>query len=70
MLVDRKSEDGIVVTKNVSGAIAVVDVGIDDNRFFDEAVSLKAANGDGDIVYGAETFPVIGVSVMEAAAKI
>ena len=56
--------------KMCGGAVAVVDVGIDDHGFLDEAIGLQAANGHGDVVNGAETFAVIGVSVMEAAAEI
>ena len=70
LLMDREREDGIVVPKNVGGSVAVVDVGIDDDGLFDEAVGLQAADGDSNIVQCTEAFAVTGVSVVEAAAEI
>src|SRR5882762_2416105 len=67
---DGEGENGIVVAENVSGAVAVVNVGIDDDSLFDEAVGLQTANGDCDIVQCTEAFAVAGVSVVEAATEI
>ena len=67
---DRNGEDAGVIVENCSGAIAVMNVGIDDHGFLDGAIGLQAAHGDGDIVDGAETFAVISVGVMEAAAQV
>src|SRR6266404_6709874 len=67
---DGEGENGIIIAKYVSSAVAVVDVGVDDDGPFDEAVGLQTANGDGDIVDRAETFAVAGVGVVKAATEI
>src|SRR5205823_4991815 len=48
-LMDGDGEDGIISVKNGGGAVAVVDVSVDDDGFADGFVGLQAADGDGDI---------------------
>src|SRR5438067_231973 len=61
-------EDG--VDMNGGGAVAVVDVGIDDDSALDGFVVLKAADGDSNVVDSAKAFAVVGISVVKAAANI
>jgi hypothetical protein len=70
LLVDGKSEDGIVVAENVSGAVALMNVGVHDDSVLDEFIALQAADSDGDVVYRAEAFAVIGVGVVKAAGEV
>src|SRR5262245_41347269 len=53
-LMDRECEDGSVVAEDVSGAVAVVDIGIHDDGFFDGVVGLQTADGYGDVMDGAK----------------
>ncbi len=69
-LVDGESEDGRIVGEDGGGAVAMVDVGVDDDGFADGGVGLEAADGDGDIVNGAEAFAVAGVGVMKTATDV
>jgi len=48
----------------------MVDVGVDDHGSVDFVASLERADGYGYIVYGAETFAVAGVGVVEAAPDV
>src|SRR5258707_1029439 len=56
--------------KNSRRAVAMVHVGIDDQRLADRTIRLEAADADGHIVDGAESFAVIRMGVMESAAEI
>src|SRR5256885_3109656 len=69
-LMDGDGEDGVVVVKNGGGAVAVVDVSVDDNGFANGAISLQAADCDRDVVNGAEALAMIGVGVVKAAAEV
>jgi hypothetical protein len=69
-LVDGKSEDGGIAGEDGGGAVALMDVGVNDHGGLDGAVGLQAANGDGDVVDDAEAFAVIGKSVVKAAAEV
>ena len=46
----------------------MVHVGVDDHSHRNVSIGLQAADGNGDVVNGAEAFTVVGVGVMEAAA--
>src|SRR5437660_10424469 len=70
LLMDGESKDGIVVAKNVSSTIAMMNVSIHADRLLNECVGLKSANCDCNVVNRAETFAVIGVGVVKAAGKI
>lgn len=65
-----KCEDGIVVREDRGGAIALMNVGVNDHGGFDGAFVLQAANGNGDIVNDAKSFAMIGERVMKAAADV
>src|SRR5258708_23790085 len=67
---DRKRKDIGVAAKNRRCAVAMVHVGIDDERLADRTIRLEAADADGHIVDGAESFAVIRMGVMESAAEI
>ena len=54
-LVGGEEEDGVVVVEGVLGAVAVVDVPIDDEDFADAIFFLGVAGGDGDVVEDAES---------------
>ena len=69
-LMDGKREDGIVLAKNMGSAVAVVDVGIHDYGFLDQAIGLQTPDSHRYIMDSAETFAVIGVSVVETAGEI
>ena len=69
-LMNGKSEDGIVARENRGGAVALMNVRVDDHGGLDGAVVLQAANGDGDVVDDAETFAVIRKSVMKTSADV
>ena len=66
LLMDGKREDGIVVTKDVGSAVAMVDIGVDDDRFFYQAVGLQATNRNGDVMNSAKAFAVIRMRMVEA----
>lgn len=70
LLMDRERKDTSVIAKNCRSAIAMVDVGIDDEGLANRAVRLKAPYRNGDIVDGTESFAVTWISMMEAAAEI
>src|SRR6266481_1709038 len=67
---DRKRKDIGVAAKNSRCAVAMVHVGIDDERLADRTIRLEAADADGHIVDGAESFAVIRIGMMESAAEI
>src|SRR5580704_9090825 len=67
---DGEGEDGIVFGKDGGGAIAVVDVCVDDHGAGDFVAGLKSTDGNGYIVDGAEPFAVAGIGVVEAAADV
>jgi len=68
LLMNRKSEDVGVASKDFRGAIAVVNVSIDDHSRANDSISLEAADSNGDIMNHAEAFAVVGKGVVEAAA--
>src|SRR5262249_1654285 len=70
LLMDGECEDGWIVSKNLCGSVAVMDVGVDDNRLANRSVGLHSANRDGHIVNGAKPFAVARIRVMESAAQI
>src|ERR1700674_350010 len=70
LLMDRKGKDTGIVAKNSSRAIPVVDIGINHECFPNRAIPLKAPYRNSDIVDRAESFPVIGIRVVKATAKI
>ena len=69
-LMNGKCEYGIVARENCGGAVALMNVGVDDHGRFDGAFVLQAANGDGDVVNDAKSFAMIGERVMETAADV
>src|SRR5713226_5259677 len=58
LLMDRERKDTAVIAKNCRSAIAMVDIGIDDEGLANRVVRLKAPYRNGDIVDGAESFAV------------
>src|SRR5689334_6689066 len=70
VLVNGEGEDGIVFAEDGGGAVAVMDVGVDDHGADDFVAGLQGANGYGYIVDGAEAFAVAGIGVVEAAANV
>src|SRR5260370_42588638 len=69
-LVDGEGEDGIVLAEDGGGAVAVVDVGVNDHGAEDFFAGLQGADGYGYVVDGAEAFAVAGIGVVEAAANV
>src|SRR5258708_14023283 len=69
-LVDGEGEDGIVLAEDGGGAVAVVDVGVDDHGAGDFVAGLQGADGYGYVVDGAEAFAVAGIGVVEAASDV
>ena len=69
-LMDGESEDGSVFVENGGGAVAMVDVGVDDDGAGNFFAGLQSADGYGYVVDGAEAFAVAGVGVVEAAANV
>jgi len=67
---NRKGKNGIIVAEDVGSAVAVMDVGVDDDGFFYCGVRLQTSNGYRDVVYRAEAFAVIGVGVVKPASEI
>ena len=51
-------EHAAIARENCGRAVAVMNVAIDDQRFFDGAFVLQRADGDGDIVNRAKAFAV------------
>jgi len=69
-LMNGQRENGGIVAENVRGAVAVVDIGIHDDGFFDGVIGLQAADGYGDVMDRTEALAVVGVGVVEAATQI
>src|SRR5262249_1807900 len=67
---DGEGEDGAVVAKDVRGAVAVVDVGVDDDGFLDSALPLQAANGNRHIVNRAKPLAMVRMRVVKSAAQV
>ena len=56
--------------ENRGGAVAVMNVAIDDQGFFDQTLILQRADGDSDVVDGAKTFAVGRKRVMKSSADV
>src|SRR5262249_33442139 len=69
-LMDRERVDRRIAPENRGSTVAVMYVAIDDHGAADQPVVLQPADGDGDIVDGAETLAVPGEGVMKSAAEI
>ena len=67
---DGESEDGGIFAEDRGGAVAVVYVGVHDDRAIDFLAGLQGADGDGYIVNGAKPFAVAGIGVMEPAPQV
>src|SRR5262245_5096479 len=67
---DGEGKHRTVVAKNVRRAVAMMDVGVHDNRLFDDALRLETADGDSDVMNRAESFAVVGVRMMETSAQV
>ena len=70
LAVHRKGKHLVVRFEDRRGAIALMDVEIDDGRPLDRALRLQLANGDGHIVEHAESLAMIGERMMSAAGQI
>ena len=69
LLVHRKREHARIGLEDERGAVAVVDVQIDDGDALD-AVRLQNADRHGDIVERTESFAVIREGVVQSAADV
>jgi hypothetical protein len=67
---DGKREDRIVPRKKGRGSVALVHVAVHHHGGANGAFALQHPDGDGEVVDGAEAFPVSGERVMEAAAHV
>ena len=63
-LVQGGEEDGVVVAKDLLGAVAVVDVEVDDRDTRKAELGLGVAGGDGDVVDEAEAHRAVGERVV------
>lgn len=68
--VHAEGEYGIIGRKAGVRSVPLMHVEIDDHRTTDQSQRLQTANGDGDIIKGAEPFATIRKRVMRAAGKI
>lgn len=69
-LVEGQRQHGAIACKNRSRTVAVMNVAIHDQRFFDQPLVLERTDGDGNIVDGAETFAVRRKSMMKTSADV
>lgn len=63
-LVGAEEEDGAVFVEDVLGAVAVVDVPIDDEDAIEAVTALGVAGGDGDVIKDAKAHAVAGIGVV------
>jgi len=69
-VVDREGVDGRIVGEEGTGAVAVVEVEIDDEDPAGEAAAAQPAHREGDVVEDAEPLAAIEMRVVEAAAEV
>jgi len=68
--VHRERENLVIILEYGRGAVALMDVEIDDGRPVNVALGPQLADRDGDIVEHAESFAMIGEGVMRAAGQV
>ena len=69
-LVHGESEDVGFEGKDEGGAVALVDVEVDDHGIVDGFFGEEGADGDGDVVVDAESFADVGEGVVVSAAEV
>ena len=67
-LVQRDEEDGVVAAEDRLGAVAVVDVEVDDRDALEPELGLRVARRDGDVVEEAEAHRPVGERVVAGRA--
>ena len=70
LVVDGEGKDRRVVGKGGSGAIAVVEIEIDDQDLSAEAIPSGPADGDGDVVEDTEAATGLRSGVMKATTEV
>src|SRR5579871_4627584 len=69
-LVKREGQNACVARENCRSAVAVVDVEVDNEGTLNGSVVLKSADGDGNVVDGAEAFAVSSKGMVESTADV
>src|SRR6516162_8898025 len=67
---DGNGEHRPIATKDCRCSVAMMHVRVHDHGLSDGALGLQFADGHGHIVNRAESFSVVGVRMMKAAAQI
>src|SRR6266478_1539411 len=67
---DRQRKDRLVASENRRRTVPLMHVGIHYHRSFDRTVSLHLPDGHCDVMNHAESFAMIGIRMMKAAANI
>ena len=68
--VQRQGEDVGAAGEDAGGAVALVDVAVDDEHAGDEALVEQRLGGDGDVVEDAEAGAAVGAGVVRAAGHV
>src|SRR5579864_5150122 len=70
VLMNGKRKDGLVTGEDGCGAVAVVNVAVNNHGAGDFPLALQFADGNRDVVDSAKTFAMIRKSMVEAAADV